>query len=1091
MKLNKIKFFKFFVLTIFLGIGTYYVSQKLQTLSRIADAPIVKNGFLDATEWDFQKKGNIKLDGTWEFYWLKLLNPDDFRTIENSESNPSKVLNPTFEMVPSVWNSYQMGDIRLEGDGYATYRIKIKIKDPNRLYAIKVLGLATSYQVWVNNELLATSGKVGISKNEALPSYKSGVIEFKPTSEFIEIVFQISNFFHSKGGLWNFIEFGIADSVKSSRESQTGFEFFMFGSLSIMAFYHFGLYILRKKDKSTFYFGLVCLTISLRILLTGERFIFNIFDDSLFWTSLVKLEFMTVYLTAPFFILFLESMYPQDTVKLVSKITLFLGIGFSLLTLFMDTNTTTGFVKYFQLLIILLIVYTFYILTIINLRKREGAIWMALGLIIFLITVANDLLYLNNFIYTGFLFPVGLFVFVFSQSFILSMRFSKAFATVESMSEKLLTLDKLKDDFMANTSHELRTPLNGIIGIAESMLDDTTENFSSEIKQNLSLIVASGRRLNSLVNDILDFSKLKNHEIELQIRRIDLRQIAELVLKLSEPLLSDKNLLLVNAIPEDFPEIEADENRIIQILHNLVGNAIKFTDSGEVKIFADFKSDKSTIYISDTGIGIPKEKYNVIFQSFEQMDNSISREYGGTGLGLGITKQLVELHGGKIWLDSTVGKGSTFYFTIPSLSAPEKERINKTQLTTTHFFIPELKTIIPIPTDKISDSKREENRGRRFTILAVDDEPINLQVMVNHLKDHNFRVLTANNGHAGLKLVENETPDLILLDIMMPKLSGYEVCKILREKYPIHTLPIIILSAKNQISDIILGLECGANDYLHKPFHKKELLSRIHNQLSIKQAIEDNNRLISMEKELQTAKKIQEDILPGTIPTMQGLKINTTYLPMQTVGGDLYDFHIISPTEIGILIADVAGHGVSAAIIMGMVKLAFKMHREFAKTPARLLEKMNDTLFGITGKGYVTAGYSYINLETKQITFSSAGHPALILLKGKAIPYIEMQPKGKILGAFSKIQCNDETHNLNLGDKILLYTDGILEVRKEMNASVFYGEENFQSFILQNRNLKGKNFLDAMIADVSNYRETKDENIGFEDDITLVSIDII
>ena len=227
------------------------------------------------------------------------------------------------------------------------------------------------------------------------------------------------------------------------------------------------------------------------------------------------------------------------------------------------------------------------------------------------------------------------------------------------------------------------------------------------------------------------------------------------------------------------------------------------------------------------------------------------------------------------------------------------------------------------------------------------------------------------------------------------------------------------------------------------------------------------------------------------IPELKGMKIHTTYLPMQTVGGDLYDFHTISPSEIGILIADVAGHGVSAAIIMGMVKLAFKMHKEFANHPPKLLEKMNETLYGITGKGYVTAGYCYINLEKREITFSSAGHPALILLKGKSIPYSEMQPKGKILGAFPKIQCNSETHPINLGDKILLYTDGILEVRKETNGTIFYGEERFADFILENRRLNGKDFLNAMIKDVTKYRDTKDETIGFDDDITLVSIDII
>jgi two-component system sensor histidine kinase ChiS len=1086
MKFNKIRLIKAIVFGAFLGITLFYLISRIRTSEMKSQAPIAVNGVLNTTSWNFKEKGILKLDGAWEFYWAHFYTPEDF--IYNQASKPS------FQSVPSIWNKYKLEDNKLSGNGFATYRLRVLIKDKHPTYAMKIVDAATSYKVWIDGDLLAKAGTTGETKETMVPAYNSRVIEFKPKSESIEIIFQVSNFYHFKGGLWNFIEFGLARDIEESREDQTNFEFFMFGSLCIMAFYHFGLYALRKKDKSTLYFGFVCLIIALRILLTGERYLFKMSEDTMYWISLVKLEFMTVFLTTPCFILFLESIYPEDTHKFISKFTITIALFFCFATLVMDTSITTGFVRYFQFLLFSLIGYIAYILIVINSKKREGASWVAFGLIVFLGALINDLLYLNNFIYTGFLFPVGLFVFIFSQSFILSMRFSKAFATVESMSEKLLTLDRLKDDFLANTSHELRTPLNGIIGIAESMLDDATTKLNYDTRQNLSLIVASGRRLSSLVNDILDFSKLKNHEIELQIRKIDLRQIADLVIRLSEPLVVERDLRLTNAISIDFPEIEADENRIIQIFHNLIGNAIKFTETGEIKIYAESKVGATTIYISDTGIGIPKEKFEVIFQSFEQIDNSTSREYGGTGLGLGITKQLVELHGGKIWVDSTLGKGSTFYFTIPDLNIGSKSKWNNAPLLKGQFFLPGLKTEVPIPLDKIIEIPKEIKSDKvteRYTILAVDDEPINLQVIVNHLKDLNYRLITANNGVEALKIVEKGIPDLILLDIMMPKVSGYEVCKTLRLKYPIHTLPIIILSAKNQTNDIILGLEIGANDYMHKPFHKKELLSRIHNQLSIKQAIEDNSRLITIEKELQTAKKIQADILPDKIPVLDGIRISTTYLPMHTVGGDLYDFHVISKTEIGILIADVAGHGVSAAIIMGMVKLAFKTHKEFARNPANLLEKMNETLFGITGKGYVTAGYCYINLERKEITFSSAGHPALILLRSRSTELKELQPKGAILGAFPKIKCTDELIPIKLGDKILLYTDGILEVRKEPNSIVFYGEERFIDFIQNKLGLIGQDFLSSIIDDVKAYRGIEDESVGFEDDITLVSIDIV
>jgi signal transduction histidine kinase len=249
---------------------------------------------------------------------------------------------------------------------------------------------------------------------------------------------------------------------------------------------------------------------------------------------------------------------------------------------------------------------------------------------------------------------------------------AKELARERKVNERLRQVDKLKDDFLANTSHELRTPLHGIIGLAESSVADASVKLSERMRLNLGMIIASGKRLSSLVNDILDFSKLKTQHLAIQKKPLDVRVLVDLVLKFSAPLLAGKKLILKNEIPPDLPPVEGDENRLQQILHNLVGNAIKFTESGEVKISAAQRNGMVEIAVADTGIGISKDKQQDIFKSFEQVDASISREYGGTGLGLAITKSLVELHGGKIWVESEVGKGSTFIFTLPvSKGKPE------------------------------------------------------------------------------------------------------------------------------------------------------------------------------------------------------------------------------------------------------------------------------------------------------------------------------------------------------------------------------------------------------------------------------------
>ncbi|MEM9245249.1 MAG: response regulator, partial [Cyanobacteria bacterium P01_F01_bin.153] len=495
-----------------------------------------------------------------------------------------------------------------------------------------------------------------------------------------------------------------------------------------------------------------------------------------------------------------------------------------------------------------------------------------------------------------------------------------SFASLQAKNEQMQRLDELKDEFLANTSHELRTPLNGTIGIAESMLDGVAGELNEKQRQNLTLVVQSCYRLNTLVNDILDFSKLRHKAIELQRKPVGIREIVEAILRLCQPLVQDKDLTLVNAISPAFPLAHADENRLQQILYNLVGNAIKFTEQGFIGVSAELVSysslidynrrnngDEATkknqvnedvngndngfdnvnridndingsggrngsngdrlpklsanipqqylaITVSDTGIGIPGNKLGRIFESFEQADGSTSRQYGGTGLGLAVTKQLVSLHGGDITVKSVVGKGSQFTFTLPTVS----EKISDSEESKSSTLAPTLalaetigyrlrsegRNLIPAETTNgiVGETSPQDadlvlpdlDSDDKFRILIVDDEPINLQVLVNHLSLEDFAVTQANNGVEALAFIDQGLkPDLILLDVMMPRMTGYEVTQTLREKYPSHELPILMLTAKNQSDDIVQGLSKGANDYLTKPIKKRELLARLKTHLRL------------------------------------------------------------------------------------------------------------------------------------------------------------------------------------------------------------------------------------------------------------------
>ncbi len=409
--------------------------------------------------------------------------------------------------------------------------------------------------------------------------------------------------------------------------------------------------------------------------------------------------------------------------------------------------------------------------------------------------------------------------------------------------------NEAKNQIMANTSHELRTPLHGIINLADLIRIGASGPVSPQAVQDLEMIINSASRLNSLVNDILDFSKLQKQQLEIQHKPVDLFQVAENSLALLKPLHREKPIDLQNELTKDLPLVDGDEDRIQQILLNLLGNALKFTESGEVRLSAVIQDGWIELAVADTGIGIPQDKQERIFDAFEQGDASTERTHGGTGLGLSVAKQLVELHGGRIWLESVVGQGSVFRFTLPCSSASEQEltepvvskKVNTTKA------LPVAVATVPVVEEETGSEPNVDllvDDPSEVTILVVDDEPINRQVLRNQLEMVGYRVEVAIDGLQGLKLLEKLNPQVILLDVMMPRISGYQTCYRIRQKYSASELPIILLTAKDQPEDTVRGFQHGANDYLTKPFSREELLICVQFHLKLSKATSEVYRMM-------------------------------------------------------------------------------------------------------------------------------------------------------------------------------------------------------------------------------------------------------
>lgn len=659
---------------------------------------------------------------------------------------------------------------------------------------------------------------------------------------------------------------------------------------------------------------------------------------------------------------------------------------------------------------------------------------------------------------------------------------------LQSMNSELARLDTLKDEFLANTSHELRTPINGIVGIAESLMEGAAGKLGEAARQNLSMIVTSGRRLAHLVNDILDLSRLKSMDITLSRKPVDIFAAAQVIVNISEPLARKKGLELRNDISPGAIVIDGDENRLQQVLLNMVDNAIKFTDRGSVVISAEpacGDSARATVAVSDTGIGIPPDRQDGIFESFTQADGSIARRYGGTGLGLAITRKLVELHGGAISVESEPGKGSVFRITLPLYAGearvqPEPVPAPGAEAGPRRYDAPSL---VPLTASPGEESK---TRGR---ILVVDDELINLQILINHLGLAGYDVKVARGGREALELLAaGYNPDLVLLDIMMPVMTGFEVCRRIREDRSIHELPVIMLTAKKSPLDIVTGFEVGANDYITKPFDRQELLARVNSSVELKKSSDRHLKFREIQKEMQVARDIQASIIPLSLPSIKGVDMAMKYRPMRDVGGDFYDFHQVDDSRLGIIIADVAGHGMPASLIGAMLKIAFSLHRDLACEPEKLMSTINRDLCRYEHGQFITANYLFLDLEKMALVSSNAGHWNLPLLRKGSGEITHIYNRSRPIGIFQDYVFGRFETGLNPGDRIILHTDGIIECRDRDGA--LFGEERFLGLIRETGSMPPQECVDAIYRAAENWL-CGEPGRSFDDDVCLMCVDIV
>jgi GAF domain-containing protein/CheY-like chemotaxis protein len=430
---------------------------------------------------------------------------------------------------------------------------------------------------------------------------------------------------------------------------------------------------------------------------------------------------------------------------------------------------------------------------------------------------------------------------------------AKAYAVSQQAVEEMRELDRVKSQFLANMSHELRTPLNSVIGFSRVILKGIDGPINDVQQQDITAIYNSGMHLLNMINEILDLSKIDAGKMELQIEEINLADVINSAITNTSGLVKDKPIELIQKTPANLPLVKADEIRISQVLINLISNAVKFTEKGSITVESSVSKSSQNepellVTVTDTGIGISAEDQIKLFQRFSQVDDSPTRKTGGTGLGLSICRSLIELHGGRIGLQSSVvGKGSVFYFTLP---------------------LPDF-----IPAYDLSQPSQSTN-----VILSIDDDPQVISLYDRFLKTQGFEVIPLTDPLNAIQKVKEIKPFAITLDVMMPQKDGWQVLKELKQDPDIRDIPILICSILQEEEK---GYNLGASEYLVKPFLQDDLINairRLNKDGSVHEimAIDDDaEELTLIQKMLETDSTVHLTTVQGGVEALSALETLT------------------------------------------------------------------------------------------------------------------------------------------------------------------------------------------------------------------------
>lgn len=785
--------------------------------------PRVQEGRLDLSGWNFEA-GSVRLDGQWEFWWGRYL-------VTAGEPGTGE---GRFIATPGYWNNANPEIYPAEGA--ATYRLRVRLPSRSEPWALALPDIACAWRLSVNGVFVAENGRASTDPAEYRALVRPRVVDLPAGSSELDLFLYVVNASDRVGGIRDSILIGSADGLRrQERLSQLDASFFT-GGLVVMALFNLVIFFLQRQKGANLWLAVFSLFIAVRTMFTGPRIVQDLWPAITFELS-AQVEFLCILGAVTSFILYLKFLFPEWWPARIFVSFLFYTALFAVLLFVLPVKTyASAFIGFYDLPLVFLSLLFLGVSWWATKKKHEDGPLVFFGMLFLLGGTLNDLIYQYMPLPQGYVLGRFLFVFLVFNTFLLSRQLSKDYLLTQQQTGELRKLDKMKDDFLARVTHELRTPIHGMAGILDAFRMGDFGSLSDRQKYHLSLLEASSKRLLSMVNSILDFSHLRRHQLVSEPRPILLKQTVDFLLPSFFSQLRP-GVALVNRISDQVPAALGDEMRLEQVIHHLVKNSLQHTQAGTIALEAEVRDQQILLMVKDPGSGIPAEKLAQLFSPFNQVAEINTRSTGGLGLGLAVSRQLVQQMGGRLDLESSEGEGTTALIWLPvcppsRLQYFQAQRLDRTYPLEERRF--DEAAVSPDPPAAPESAPSKPAAGP--AVLIVDDEPVNLLVLRTFLSRAGYTVIEATNGPDALKRVHEQPVDLMILDIMMPGMSGYEVCLKVRERFTPARLPVLLLTAKNQVEDLLQGFRCGASDFLTKPFQREELKARMDLHLKVSHA---------------------------------------------------------------------------------------------------------------------------------------------------------------------------------------------------------------------------------------------------------------